>query len=53
MDRDTKDPPELLPGQDPERINAAGAYSPDGKRLLVVSKPPPPKNNAAKKKAAK
>jgi Tol biopolymer transport system component len=53
MNRGTMEPPELLPGQDPERLNGEGVYSPDGKQLLIVSRKPPPRNNAAKKKAAK
>jgi Tol biopolymer transport system component len=45
VDPDTNDPPERLPGQDPGRSNSAGAFSPDGKRMVFVSKPVP----AAKK----
>jgi TolB protein len=47
----TKDPPELLAGQDPERANASGAFSPDGKQLLIVSRKPPPAAAKAKAKA--
>jgi Tol biopolymer transport system component len=54
LDADAKSPPRLLEGQDPARANAAGAFSPDGKQLLIVSrKPPPPaKGNGKAKKAA-
>jgi Tol biopolymer transport system component len=51
MDAATKDPPQLLGGQDPARINAAASPSPDGKQLLIVSRKPPPA--AAKAKAKK
>ncbi len=47
----TKDPPELLAGQDPARINASAAFSPDGKQLLMVSRKPPPAAPKAKAKA--
>jgi len=51
MDASSKDPPQLLGGQDPQRANSSGAFSPDGKQLLVVSRKPPP--NAGKGKAKK
>jgi Tol biopolymer transport system component len=41
VDPATNDPPELLPGQDTGRFNSAGAFSPDGKRMVLVSKPAP------------
>ncbi len=51
LDAATKDPPQLLAGQDPARANAAGAFSPDGKQLLIVSrKPPPPAKGKGKAK---
>jgi TolB protein len=51
---DTKEAPQLLPGQDPLRVNTSAACSPDGKQLLVVSRQPPAgKNNAGKNKAKK
>lgn len=45
-------PPEILPGQDPNRANSAAAISPDGKQLLSVSRKPVA-NNAAKNKGNK
>jgi len=54
LDADGKSPPRLLEGQDPARANAAGAFSPDGKQLLIVSRkpPPPPMGKSKAKKAA-
>ena len=49
MNAETKDPPELLPGQDPARLNASGVFSHDGKQLLIVSRARPPTANAAEK----
>ena len=40
LDPDGKDEPERLPGQDPARSNTAGAYSPDGKKLVMVCSKP-------------
>ncbi|MCI0358782.1 MAG: DPP IV N-terminal domain-containing protein [Planctomycetaceae bacterium] len=48
MDADTKDPPKLLSGQDPQRVNMTAAFSPDGKTLLVASRQPPVKKGAKK-----
>ena len=48
MDASTKDPPQLLAGQDPERANVTAAFSPDGKSLLVASRKPPVKKGAKK-----
>lgn len=48
MDAATKDPPQLLAGQDPLRANASATPSPDGKQLLMISRKPP---NASKAKA--
>lgn len=48
----TKDPPQLLSGQDASRANASGAFSPDGKQLLMVSRKPPPAAGKAKAKKA-
>jgi Tol biopolymer transport system component len=36
LDPATKDDPERLLGQDPNRNNTAGAFSPDGKKLAIV-----------------
>jgi TolB protein len=40
VDPDTKEPPERLAGQDPERFNSTAVYSPDGKTIAVVSRKP-------------
>jgi hypothetical protein len=48
----TKDPPQLLAGQDPARANTSAAFSPDGKQLLMVSRKPPPGMGKAKAKKA-
>jgi TolB protein len=46
LDPRTQDPPQLLPGQNPDLIHAGVAYSPDGKRLAISSRRPkaPAKN---------
>jgi Tol biopolymer transport system component len=48
MNAGTKDPPQLLSGQDAERINVTAAFSPDGQSLLVASREPPAKKPAKK-----
>ena len=54
VDPKTKDPPLLLPKQDPLRNNLTAVYSPDGKKLaLSAGSPPAPKKPAAKIPAAK
>jgi len=50
LDAGTKDPPQLLAGQDAARANTPGAFSPDGKQLLIVSRKPPPAAGKAKAK---
>ena len=47
---ESKDPPELLAGQDAARGNSVAVMSPDGKQLLMVSRKPPPAKNAGKAK---
>ena len=54
LDLNSTEPPQLLPGQDPERANMGMATAPDGKSLLIVSRKPSPRpagKKGAKKKA--
>jgi len=51
LDAGSKDPPQILAGQDSTRANMPGAFSPDGKQLLIVSRKPPPGAGKAKAKA--
>jgi TolB protein len=39
MDVDSDDPPQLLPGQDPDRHNTSADWSPDGKTIIFASGP--------------
>jgi Tol biopolymer transport system component len=39
MDVDSNDPPQLLPGQDPDRHNTNADWSPDGKTIIFASGP--------------
>ena len=49
LDPEKTDAPQLLPAQNPERINSNMAFSADGQKLAISSRLPRPK----KKKAAK
>jgi Tol biopolymer transport system component len=39
MDVDSKDPPQLLKGQDPNRHNTNADWSPDGDTIIFASGP--------------